>query len=429
MKIAQLTPGSGDNFYCENCLRDISLIKALRRTENDITLIPMYLPLQKQEDISGDTPQFFGGINVYLQQKFSIFRKTPRWIDSFLDSPKLLSWVSKRSSMTSSKDLSETTISMLNGEKGYQLKELNRLIEWLSQKENTPDIVCLSNILLAGFAKQIKQKLNIPVACLLQDEDGFLDALGKDYSKQAWQILSDRASDIDIFIAVSKYFANEMTQRLKIDKQKLHIIYAGIDSDKFNTAASPPMAPTIGFLSRMCSDKGLDILVDAFVVIKKHEKLKSAKLKITGGKTKADTEFINKIEKKLGKLNMLKDIEFISDFNEQTRTDFLSSISILSVPEKKPVAYGLYALESMASGVPVVQPATGVFNELIEITGGGVVYQPNTPQALADAMTPLLLDKQGTFEIGQRARAAISKNFNINQTAEKMVELYKDTIK
>ncbi|MCK5565902.1 MAG: glycosyltransferase family 4 protein [Planctomycetes bacterium] len=429
MKIAQLTPGSGDNFYCENCLRDIALIKALRRTGHDITMIPMYLPLQRQKNLSGDTPQFFGGINVFLQQKFPIFRKTPRWIDSLLDSPKLLSWISDKSSMTSSKDLAETTISMLNGENGHQLKELNRLVEWLSQKENTPDIVCLSNILLAGFAKQIKQRLNIPVACLLQDEDGFLDALGKDYSKQAWQILSDRANDIDIFIAVSKYFADEMVQRLRIDKQKVRIVYTGVDIDKFAAGTSPPPVPTIGFLSRMCFDKGLDILVDAFVLIKKNENLKNAKMKIIGGKTKADIDFINKIEKKLDAPDILKDVEFISDFNEQTRADFLSSISVMSVPEKKPVAYGLYALESMASGVPVVQPATGVFNELIEITGGGVLYQPNTPRALADAITPLLLNPQRTFEIGRHARDTIVNNFNINQTAENIVELYKGTIK
>lgn len=429
MRIAQLTPGSGDNFYCENCLRDITLIKALRKTGHDITMIPMYLPLQRQEKLSGDTPQFFGGINVYLQQKLSLFRKTPRWIDSLFDSPKLLSWISNKSSMTSSKSLAETTISMLNGENGHQLKELNRLIEWLSQKQNTPDIVCLSNILLAGLAKQIKQKLNIPIACILQDEDGFIDALGEDYSKQAWQILSDRANDIDIFIAVSKYFANEMTQRLKIDKKKLHVIYTGIDPDKFSVAASPPTVPTIGFLSRMCYDKGLDILVDAFALVKKNGNLKNAKLKITGGKTKADIDFIERIEKKLAALDILKDVEFIPDFNEQTRADFLSSISVLSVPEKKPVAYGLYALESMASAVPVIQPAAGVFNELIEITRGGILYQPNTPQALANAMIPLLLDPQRTFEIGKKAREAIVNNFNINQTAENMVQLYKGMIK
>lgn len=429
MKIAQLTPGSGDNFYCENCLRDITLIKALRNSGHDITMVPMYLPLQRQEKLSGDTPQFFGGINVYLQQKLPIFRKTPRWIDSLLDSPKLLSWISNKSSMTSSKDLAETTISMLNGENGYQLKELNRLIEWLSQKQNTPDIVCLSNILLAGLAKQIKQKLNVPVACILQDEDGFLDALGTDYSKQAWQILSDRANDIDIFIAVSKYFANEMTQRLKIDEKKVHIIYTGIDPDKFTVPASPPTTPTIGFLSRMCYDKGLDILIDAFAIIKQNEYLKNAKLKITGGKTKADTGFIKKIKKTLADLDILKDAEFIPDFNERTRADFLTSISVLSVPEKKPVAYGLYALESMASAVPIIQPATGVFNELIEITRGGVLFQPNTPQALAEAIIPLLLDPQRTFEIGKQARQAILDNFDINQTAENIVQLYKDTIK
>jgi glycosyltransferase involved in cell wall biosynthesis len=178
----------------------------------------------------------------------------------------------------------------------------------------------------------------------------------------------------------------------------------------------------------MCSAKGLDTLVDAFGLIKQNEKLKNAKLKIIGGKTKGDIDFINKMEKKLAAVGVPGDVEFISEFNEQRRAEFLNSISVMSVPEKKAVAYGLYALESMASGVPVVQPNTGVFKELVEITGGGVLYAPNTPQALADALTPLLLDAEGTFEMGRRAREAIVNNFDINRTAGKMIELYKDTI-
>ena len=70
MKVTQLTPGSGDNFYCENCLRDATLVQAMRKLGHDILMIPMYLPLQtdKSEQVS-NAPIFFGGINVYLQQK------------------------------------------------------------------------------------------------------------------------------------------------------------------------------------------------------------------------------------------------------------------------------------------------------------------------------------------------------------------------
>ena len=97
MKIVQITPGSGDNFYCENCLRDDALIKAMYKLGQDVILLPMYLPLQVDEkEIPRKAPLFFGGINVYLQQKLSFFQKTPRWLDSFFDKPGLLKWASRK---------------------------------------------------------------------------------------------------------------------------------------------------------------------------------------------------------------------------------------------------------------------------------------------------------------------------------------------
>ena len=66
MRIVQITPGSGDNFYCENCLRDAALVKAMRSQGHDVLMVPLYLPLQvdKAEPVS-NAPIFFGGINVF----------------------------------------------------------------------------------------------------------------------------------------------------------------------------------------------------------------------------------------------------------------------------------------------------------------------------------------------------------------------------
>ncbi|MHC4639143.1 MAG: glycosyltransferase family 1 protein, partial [Planctomycetota bacterium] len=176
MRIAQFTPGAGDNIYCENCLRDAALVRAFRKLGHEVLMIPLYLPLRVDgtEQLS-NAPIFFGGINVYLQQQSAIFRKTPRWIDRIFDMRKLLEWVSGRSGMVDAHVLGKTTISMLEGEDGRQVKELKRLVNWLSEKENKPDIVCLSNALLAGMAGRIKQKTGVPVVCMLQDEDQFLD--------------------------------------------------------------------------------------------------------------------------------------------------------------------------------------------------------------------------------------------------------------
>ncbi|MGB2866601.1 MAG: glycosyltransferase family 4 protein, partial [Sedimentisphaerales bacterium] len=362
MRIIQITPSAGDSFYCENCLRDAALAKAIIKLGHEGLTIPLYLPLpSEQSGSTGIAPIFFGGLNVYLQQKSGFFRRTPRWLDRLFDSPRLLRWIGRMAGMTSARDLGETTISMLRGEKGQQIKELDRLVEWLDTQENRPDIICLSNILLAGFARAIKQRLGVPVVCLLQDEDGFLDGLVSPYSQQAWRIISERAGDIDAFIGVSKYYTETMQQRLRLGPDRTHVVYTGISLDEYESHSARPEVPTIGYLSRMCPDKGLDTLVDAFLKLKKNEKLRDVKLRIAGGKRSDDEAFLKKNRQKLGSHGVIDDVEFLPDFDREARIAFLRSLSVLSVPEKQPVAYGLYVLEALAAGVPVVEPASGVF--------------------------------------------------------------------
>jgi glycosyltransferase involved in cell wall biosynthesis len=425
MRIIQITPSAGDSFYCENCLRDAALAKAIIKLGHESLTVPLYIPLpSEQNDSAGISPIFYGGLNVYLQQKSAFFRGTPRWLDRLFDSPRLLKWIGRMAGMTSARDLGETTISMLRGEKGRQIKELDRLVEWLDTQENRPDIICLSNILLAGLARSIKQRLGVPVVCLLQDEDGFLDGLVSPYSQQAWQIISERAGDIDAFIGVSKYYTEAMQQRLRLGPDRTHVVYTGISLDGYESHGARPEVPTIGYLSRMCPDKGLDTLVDAFLKLKKNEKLREAKLRIAGGKGSDDEAFLKKIRQKLRSHGVIDDVEFLPDFDREARIAFLRSLSVLSVPEKQPVAYGLYVLEALAAGVPVVEPASGVFPELLVITRGGRLCEPNNVEALADALGSLLLDPAKAQRLGEQGRAAVSEKFNIEQTAGQMVRIY-----
>ena len=425
MRIVQIVPGLGDSFYCENCLRDAVLVTAMRKLGHDILMVPMYLPFQvdRNEAVS-NAPIFFGGINVYLQQKLAFFRRTPAWLDRLFDRPKLLEWVARKAGMTGARDLGEMTISMLHGEQGRQAKELDRLVGWLNTQDSKPDVVCLSNILLAGLARCIKERIGVPVVCLLQDEDGFLDGLASPYSQQAWEILAERAGDVDGFIAVSKYYAAVMQQRLGLGVERVHVAYVGISLEVYQPGKAGPKVPVIGYLSRMCSDKGLDTLVDAFVSLKKDERLRNTRLRIAGGKRSDDEAFLKQIRRRLSCCGVIEDTEFLQDFDRDTKVGFLQSLSVLSVPEKRPVAYGLYVIEALAAGVPAVEPASGVFPELLEMTGGGVLCEPNSAAALAKAMEPLLLDPNYARQLGEQGRDAVFEKFNIEQTVEEMVRIY-----
>jgi hypothetical protein len=211
-------------------LRDADVVRAMRKLGEDVLMVPMYLPLQadKIEQLT-NAPIFFGGINVYLQQKLSLFRKTPRWVDWLFDRPSLLGLIAGKADMTSPRDLGETTVSMLKGLDGKQVKELERLVNWLGEEENRADVIVLSNLLLAGLAGAIKQKLNVPIVCLLKDEDGFLDSLPQLYSQQAWQLTGKCVNDMDGFIAASREYADEIAGRLGIGAERISVIDTGAD--------------------------------------------------------------------------------------------------------------------------------------------------------------------------------------------------------
>jgi glycosyltransferase involved in cell wall biosynthesis len=425
MRIIQLCPSSGDNFYCENCLRDAALVKALRKLGHDVLMVPLYLPLaaDKIEPLS-NAPIFFGGINVYLQQKIALFRRTPRWIDRWLDSRRLLEWAGRKAGMTNTRDLGETTVSMLQGENGRQVKELDRFVDWLAAEPQKPDIVCLSNILLAGMARRIKERLGVPIVCLLQDEDGFLDGLTAPFAGQAWEIVRKRARDIEAFLAVSKYFAEAMSPRLGPHAARIHVAHLGIDLAGYAPSDRAPAVPTLGFLSRMCPERGLERLVDAFILLKRNAKLQTAKLRVCGGKLACDEPFLERLRGKLAAAGVGADAEFLPVFDRASTLEFLRDLSVLSVPEERPVAYGLYVLEALAMGVPVVEPAIGCFPETLALTGGGVLYELNTAEKLAEVLMPLLLDPPTARRLGAEGRVGLAKTFEIGRTAEQMISIF-----
>lgn len=424
MRIAQLTPGAGGGFYCENCLRDGALVRAMGKIGHNVVLVPMYLPTGIESTTGvGKERVFYGGINVYLQQKFGFFRHTPRWLDGLFDSQRLLQWAASKVGMTSSADLADTTISMLNGEEGRQVKELERLVEWLGLPDNRPDVVVLSNVMLIGMARFIKRRLGAKVVCLLQDEADFIDGLGDAGSARAWELIGRRCCDVDCFVSVSEYYAKVMRGRLGLETGRVRVLYTGIDLDGYAGVLPWQGDPAIGFLSQMCDVKGLDILVDAFFQLRSKEGLEGLRLCVAGGQSGADEGFISGLKSKLEAVGLLGAVDFLPEFDKASKLEFFGSISVLCVPEKNPPAYGLYVLEAGAAAVPVVQPDIGVFAELIAITGGGRVYLPNTAEGLVAAVEPFLRDKKMAREVGDVGRRNVFKKFDIDRSAAELAAI------
>lgn len=419
MNIVLLTPGAG-GMYCGACMRDNALASALRKLGHDALLLPLYTPLTTDEPDNSYDRIFFGGINVFLQQKSAVFRKTPEWMDNRLDNKALLRMALGIGVKTEPKELGELTISMLKGEDGFQAKELNKLTAWMSEHVK-PDVICLSNALLCGMTHRLRETLKTPIVCTLQGEDYFLDGLPEAQRSEAWSLLQKRAADVDAFIGVSRYYGDTMRARMNLPAEKVHAIYNGIDLSGYGPKANDG-PPTIGFLSRMAPEKGLRTLVRAFKLVR--EKMPAAKLHIAGSKTAGDEAFVNEVTAEIKRDNLHPHITFSPNVDRAGKIAFLQSLSVLSVPAEYGESFGLYVVEALACGVPVVQPRHGAFPELIEATGGGILYEPGKVEELAAKLCELLGDSARRSALGEKGRAAVLERFSLERMAKDVVALF-----
>ncbi len=431
MNIVQITPGAGAMF-CGNCFRDNALVAALRQQGHSVLMVPLYLPLTLDEtDQSDGTPIFFNGVNVYLEQKSAWFRKAPAWLHRLAASPALLKWAAGRATKTRAADLGDITLSMIRGEEGNQARELEELIAFLKTQPR-PDIICLSNALLVGMARRLKSELGAAVVCVLQGEDGFLDALPDQFRDLTWRTLAERARDVDLFIPPTHYFGDLMSRRLGLPAERIRVIYNGINLEGYGEVQSPGSKaqsegpPTLGYFARMCREKGLDTLVEAFILVKERNRIPRLKLKIGGGCGPSDEPLVNSLRARLKAKVFLDDVEFHPNVDRAGKQAFFRSLSVFSVPALYGEAFGLYVIEALASGVPVVQPRHAAFPELIEASGGGVICEPGHPKALAVALEELLLDPDKARALGAAGQKAVHEKFNARQMAREVARAYEE---
>ena len=421
MKLVQITHGAG-GMYCGGCFRDNAMVAALRKAGHDVLMVPLYLPLTLDEpDQSADTPIFFSGINVYLEQKSALVRHLPDWMLKPFTSRRILKWAGGRAGKTRASDVGELMVSMLRGEEGKQARELEKLIDWLKE-HHRPEAVCLSNALLIGMARRLKAELKVPVVCLLSGEDAFLDGLPPEFRDDAWHTLAARCRDVDLFIAPSRYFAELMTRRLSLRPEQVCVVPNGINLAGYSVPQLAPHPLVLGFFGRMCREKGLDTLVDAYVLVKQRGIAKDLRLHIGGGCGPTDEPFVEEQRRKLAKAGVSDDVQFFPNVDHSQKLAFYHGLFLFSTPALFGEAFGLYLLEAMAAGVPVIQPRHAAFPEIIEATGAGVLCEPGDVKSLADAIDGLLQHPLHARHLGRRGRAAVEKDFTIERMAEQFAQ-------
>ena len=432
MKIAYITAGAA-GMYCGTCLHDNTLAAALMERGHEVSLTPTYTPTRTDEANVANDRIFFGAINVYLQQKLKLFRRTPRFVDRLLDNRRLLNWVSRFSGSTDAHDLGSLTLSMLEGEEGAQVKELDKLVEWLEEILQ-PDVVHLSHTLFCGFARRIKERLGVPVVASLQGEDLFFDDLEEPWYSRVREVLLDRSRDIDAFVSPTRYYAETMAAEYGIPAERIHRLRMGIKASDFADLArqhdgdSQDDTVVIGYLARFCPEKGVQVLLDAFEQLASEPDGGRLRLRIAGYLGEKDRSFFEQQQARIADSPMADRVELVGEVDRQGKMDFLRSLDVFTLPTVYREPKGLSVLEAMASGLPVVQPAHGSFPEMVEDTGGGILVEPCSPRALAQGLRQLIDDPSQRRELGAAGRRAVLERYDEGTMAEETLDLYRSLL-
>lgn len=397
--------------YCGTCMRDNSLARELIRQGHQVLLVPIYTQTLTDEENVSSERIFFGGISVFLEQHYSIFRKLPAVFDKLWDSRWALKLATARSISVNPKLLGEMTVSMLRGTGGFQAKEIQKLTSWLVT-EPRPDVIDLPYTLLIALAKPLKEALNRPVICTLQGEDLFLEGLKEPWRSECLRLIRENLQYVDRFISVSAYYAGFMSDYLGIRRDRIEVSPLGISLEGHSPVDRSYRGPLrIGYFARIAPEKGLHVLCEAFSLMKEPAELRAA-----GYLPPEHTSYLKSLQQ--------HGLKYEGSPDRLGKIAFLQSIDVFSMPSPYADPKGLSLLEAMANGAPVVQPSRGAFPEIVGKTGGGVLFDPNEPKVLAATLDELARDRDRLRQLSAKAATGVRERYSLEHMAKRTAEIY-----
>jgi glycosyltransferase involved in cell wall biosynthesis len=271
----------------------------------------------------------------------------------------------------------------------------------------------------------------VPVIGSLQGDDIFLEMLPLSYRRQAIDLIKSHCQEMQGFIATSAYYADFMADYLGIPRERIDVVYPGINlqGHSLPSASAGRKTLTIGYFARVCPEKGLHHLVDAFIRLRALPEAPACQLRVSGWLGDNNLQYFKDQWAKLERANLAEDFKYVESPDHASKVRFLQSIDVLSVPTTYHEPKGIYLLEAWANGVPVVQPAHGSFPELIEATGGGLLVPADEPSSLASALRHLLDDHEKRRRLGKLGHDAVRERFDAATMARQTALVYERLLK
>jgi glycosyltransferase involved in cell wall biosynthesis len=232
----------------------------------------------------------------------------------------------------------------------------------------------------------------------------------------------------DALIAVSKYTVDELTELYGINEEKIHVIYNGVDINKFKPR--PDRAELrrefgleeeqkiVLFVGRLYHRKGLEILLNSIPPVL--QEFKDVKFAISGTGFKKKEERLRKLAKEL---DIEDHVAFLGYVSDEKLPNIYAASDIFVLPaiyENFPFAI----LEAQATGLPVISTKVGGIPEFLVDNQNGFLIDPGDSTQLTQRVLALLQDPKLAKEMGDRGRKLIEEKLSWRLITGQVIDLY-----
>ncbi|MDB4881825.1 MAG: glycosyl transferase group 1 [Gemmatimonadetes bacterium] len=175
--------------------------------------------------------------------------------------------------------------------------------------------------------------------------------------------------------------------------------------------------PTVTFAGRLASEKGVDVLIRAFRVVR--DRQQDARLLIAGtGPAEGALRAL------IDRLGLLDAVEMLGQLDEAQLSGMLDQSWVHAVPSRWPEPFGLTCTEAMMHGVAVVASEIGGLAEIVQHGVTGLRVPPGDDAALADALALVLSDRSRAERLGAAGSARANELFSVDVCVARFERLY-----
>jgi glycosyltransferase involved in cell wall biosynthesis len=153
------------------------------------------------------------------------------------------------------------------------------------------------------------------------------------------------------------------------------------------------------------------------------------RLEVAGYLPRANQSYLDRARLTLETAGYGQEFSFRGELDRAEKIAFLRQLDVLSVPATYDEPKGMFLLEAMASGVPVVQPRRGAFVEMIERTGGGLLVAPDSPDALATGLYAVFSSAANRSTMATRAFQGVRTHYTVSHSAERLLDVYESVLR